>query len=145
MEFHVQLPSWSAGFEILSIQHNQITQLVYWRILRILDLVLPEYSGGFLNSLTAELMTTCHPLNSVPEGRISQGFCNNAVSSRVVPMIRKECCHHEHGMEGVVVGIFCHHQHCFPIISFVVEIVSQITLKCLVYPVHSSVSLTVKG
>jgi len=145
MALSVQLSCWSSGFEILSIEHNQIAQLLYRCKFGFLIIVLPHRFTGFLESLATELMDTCHPLNVVLRGRIPQGFCNWPVCSRVVAIICKEWCHLDCGMERVVVGILCHCQHFFPIILFIIAVVSEITLYRLVHSIRLSFSLWMKG
>ena len=93
----------------------------------------------------AELMNTCHPLNVVLGSGIPRGFCSWPVCLRVITIICEEWCYFYSGMEGVVVGIFWHRQHFFPIIRFIITVVSETVFQCLVHTFHLSVGLRMTG
>ena len=127
MEFNVQLSGWPPGFEVPSIEHNQIAWLVNWHRFGFLIVVFPHCFAGLFESLTTKLMNTCHPLNVVLRSGIPRGFGSWLVCSRLIAKICKEWCHFNCGMEGIVIGIFCHWQHFSPIILFVIAAVSELT------------------
>jgi len=145
MEFSIQLSCWPSGLEVPSMKHDQIAWLLYWRRFGFLVIVFPHCFAGPFESLMTQLMQTCHLLNVVVGSGIPRVFCSWPVCSRVLTIFCKAWCHLECGMEGVVIGIFCHWQHFFPIILFVIAIISEITLQCLVDSFCLSIGLGMKG
>ena len=145
MEFGIQFSCWSPGLEVFPIKHNHIAWFVCLCRFRFLIIVLSHCFTGFFKSLTTELIYTCHPLNVVLRIRITQRLCSWPICSRVIAIVCKALCHLDHGLEGIIVSVLCHWQHVFPILLFIIAVVSEVTFQCFVYSLRLSISLWMKG